>query len=151
MTFKVKDHGVREEMKTGSRRDTQKGKPRPDLIPPQLLVKLAMHYGAGSDKYGDRNWEKGQPVMRYVASLDRHILAWKCGMTDENHLIAAIWNLIGIEWTLDMIRHGYLPEELDDRPEYMKEGNKYGQELYRQIEENIAMNLMVDIAKDNLQ
>ena len=49
----IKDHGVREEMDTGSVRDTQLGKPRPDLIPPSSILKLAMHYGAGAGKYDD--------------------------------------------------------------------------------------------------
>lgn len=135
--FAIKDSGKREEMSTGSRRDTQLGKPRPDLIPPSFLVKLAMHYGNGADKYGDFNWQLGQPVLRYIASLDRHVLAFKNGMTDEPHLIAAIWNLIAIDWTLDQIKNGFLPKELDNRPYEMQEDNIIGKELYKVIAENI--------------
>ena len=90
--FKVKDHGVREEMKTGSVRDTQQGKPRYDLVPATCLTKLALHYSAGSEKYGDRNWEKGQPITRYMSSAERHFQYFKMGLTDENHLMACVWN-----------------------------------------------------------
>ncbi len=135
--FAIKDNGKREEMSTGSKRDTQKGKPRPALIPPQFLVKLAMHYGNGADKYGANNWRLGQPIMRYKESLDRHILAWSCGMTDEPHLIAAVWNIIAIDWTLNQIKHGTLPAELDDRPHDMQPDNSIGKELYQIISRNI--------------
>ncbi len=134
--FDVKDHGIREEMKTGSVRDTQKGKPRFDLIPPTCLTKLAMHYGAGSDKYGDRNWEKGQSITRYISSAERHFQYFKMGLTDENHLMACVWNLFCIDWTLDKIRIGALPKELDDRTEDMK-CSKTCSELFEKIEKNI--------------
>lgn len=134
---KIKDHGVREAMLTGSQRDTQAGKPRPELIPASVLVKLAMHYSAGAEKYDTWNWAKGQSISRYMASLERHWLAWKCGMTDEPHLIAAIWNAFGIDYTLDAIAAGMLPPELDDRHECQRDGNGIGARLYAEIEEGI--------------
>lgn len=134
--FNVKDHGVREEMKTGSVRDTQQGKPRYDLVPATCLTKLALHYGAGSEKYGDRNWEKGQPITRYMSSAERHFQYFKMGFTDENHLMACVWNLFCIDWTLDQIAAGKLPKELDDRtPEML--GEKICLDLFGKIEENI--------------
>ena len=134
--FNVKDHGVREEMKTGSVRDTQQGKPRYDLVPATCLTKLALHYGAGSEKYGDRNWEKGQPITRYMSSAERHFQYFKMGLTDENHLMACVWNLFCIDWTLDQIATGKLPKELDDRtPEML--GGKICLDLFSKIEENI--------------
>lgn len=138
--FNVKDHGVREEMKTGSVRDTQKGKPRFDLVPATCLTKLALHYGAGSEKYGDRNWEKGQSITRYMSSAERHFQYFKMGLTDENHLMACVWNLFCIDWTLDQIAAGKLPEELDDRtPEML--GGKICTDLFAKIEENIKSKL----------
>lgn len=150
----IKDHGVREEMSTGSRRDTQLGKPRPDLIPISSLVKLAMHYGNGAVKYGDRNWEKGQEITRYFASCFRHMMEWALGFTDEPHLIAAIWNLVGIDFTLDMIKHGQLPAELDDRPFIMQPDNPLGKELFDLIEENMKTllenTLNIKVAEEDL-
>lgn len=138
--FNVVDHGVREEMKTGSVRDTQNGKPRFDLVPATCLTKLALHYGAGSEKYGDRNWEKGQPITRYMSSAERHFQYFKMGLTDENHLMACVWNLFCIDWTLDQIKAGKLPKELDDRtPEML--GSEICTSLFSDIEKNIKKKL----------
>lgn len=133
----IKDHGVREQMTSGSVRDTQKGKPRFDLVPTSVLTRLAMHYGNGAEKYAERNWEKGQPVTRYISSAERHLQYFKMGMNDEPHLIAAIWNLFCLDWTLEQIKIGALPKELDDRPPHMKEGNVGSKFLMAIIEENI--------------
>ncbi|MCH7994117.1 MAG: hypothetical protein IIB57_06700, partial [Planctomycetes bacterium] len=68
---KVKDSGNRQKFQTGSVRDDNEGKPRYDLITPIGLHRLAMHYANGAKKYGDRNWEKGQPLNRYIESAER--------------------------------------------------------------------------------
>lgn len=135
--FGIKDSGVREEMSTGSRRDTQKGKPRYDLVPSSTLTKLAMQYTVGADKYGDCNWQKGQPITRYMASAERHFQYFKMGLVDEPHLIACIWNLFAIDWTLDAIASGILPKELDDRPVYMKENYPAHTKLANMIEDSV--------------
>jgi hypothetical protein len=115
---KVKDSGKRQEFSTGSRRDTQDGKPRYDLISPIMLTRLGIHLAKGAVKYGDRNWEKGQPLMRYVDSALRHLYKWQARLGDEDHLTAAIWNLQAALHTEDQIMREILPEELDDRPRY---------------------------------
>lgn len=118
MTFdKVQDSGAREEFSTGSRRDTQTGKGRPDLIPPYPMERLAKHYENGANKYGDRNWEKGQPLMRYIASAKRHIIDIEKGMTDEDHFAAVIWNIMSFMHTQYMIERHVLPQELDNYTE----------------------------------
>jgi hypothetical protein len=115
MDFKeVKDSGKRQEFETGSKRDTQEGKGRFDLIPSIPMRRLAKHYQNGSAKYGDRNWEKGQPLSRYLDSCERHFMAVKDGLEDEDHQAAVIWNMIAFMWTLEMIRAGVLPAELND-------------------------------------
>ena len=117
--FEVKDSGVRQDFETGSRRDSREGKGRFDLIPTLPLRELAIHYEQGSAKYGDYNWQKGQPLMRYVDSAMRHLNALVAGEPTENHAIAAAWNMFAYRWTLNEIENGRLPESLDDRP--MKE------------------------------
>lgn len=113
----VKDSGRREEFDTGSRRDTREGKGRYDLISPIFLERLAIHLENGARKYGERNWEKGQPLMRYLDSSMRHIQKYMKGHRDEDHLSAAAWNLQAFIHTEAMINIGRLPSELDDRPE----------------------------------
>jgi hypothetical protein len=116
----VKDSGKRQEFNTGSVRDTIKGKGRFDLISPIALTRLAKHYQNGSKKYGDRNWEKGQPICRFLDSAIRHIYKHLEGHRDEDHLAAGAWNLLAAIHTEEMIERGLLPKELDDRPNYLK-------------------------------
>lgn len=110
----VKDSGQRQEFATGSVRDTREGKGRYDLISPIALRRLARHYENGARKYGDRNWEKGQPLSRYLDSAFRHLCAILHGLTDEDHAAAAMWNLAAYIHTGEMIRDGVLPASLDD-------------------------------------
>jgi dATP/dGTP diphosphohydrolase, N-terminal len=114
---KVKDSGARQEFGTGSVRDTQKGKGRFDLIPTLPMRRLARHYENGAVKYGDRNWEKGQPLMRYLDSAERHLNMLKSGDLSEDHAAAIAWNVFGYMHTLAMIEAGKLPKTLDNRPE----------------------------------
>ena len=116
----VKDSGKRQEFKTGSVRDTSEGKGRYDLITPVALARLAKHYENGSRKYGDRNWEKGQPICRYLDSAIRHLYKHLEGDRSEDHLAAGAWNIMGAIHTEEMIERGLLPKELDDRPTYLK-------------------------------
>lgn len=110
----VKDSGKREEFSTGSRRDIRDGKGRYDLIPPYFIKRLAKHYENGAKKYGDRNWEKGQPISRYFDSALRHLFNALENKEDEDHLTACIWNVIAIIETKNRIENGELPEELND-------------------------------------
>lgn len=111
--FVVKDSGQRQEFETGARRDIQEDKPRPDLLSPFALERIAWVYARGAQKYGDRNWEKGMPLGRYLASAERHLMQFKQGDRDEDHLAQAAWNLIAI------MHHQMVgPEGLDDLPVY---------------------------------
>ncbi len=106
----------REHFPTGSVRDTREGKGWYDLISPVFLRRLAKHYENGVKKYGDRNWERGQPAQRYIDSAIRHIVCYQAGQRDEDHLAAAAWNLGALTHTEESIAAGTLPKELDDFP-----------------------------------
>lgn len=97
----VKDSGERQEFDTGSRRDTQEGKPRLSLVPPGPLARLAMHYTNGAKKYGDGNWTLGQPASRFTDSLGRHFLAFLEGDQGEDHLAAIAWNAFALMYFQD--------------------------------------------------
>lgn len=101
---------------TGSRRDTREGKGRYDLMSPIVLERDARHLEFGAKKYGERNWEKGQPLCRYIDSALRHIYKYLSGERDEDHLAAARWNLGALIHTEEMIARGVLPKELHDLP-----------------------------------
>lgn len=115
-TYVTKDSGARQEFPTGSVRDKPTGKGRYDLIPTEPLRRLAGLYERGAAKYGERNWEKGQPLMRYVDSMLRHINCLVAGEPLEDHAAAIAWNAFGYMQTLSRIESGDLDWELDDRP-----------------------------------
>ena len=117
----IKDSGKRQEFTTGSRRDTRDGKGRFDLLPMRALKRLARHFEAGALKYGDRNWEKGQPISRYVDSAFRHLAAYTQGERDEDHLIAAAWNIMCAADTEERVAVKLLPKELNDVPQLTDE------------------------------
>lgn len=92
------DSGDRRQFDTGAERDMEVGKGRCDLLPACALLRLARHYEAGANKYSDRNWEKGMPISVMLDSGIRHLLKYLDGHTDEDHLVAAAWNILGAMW-----------------------------------------------------
>jgi len=73
-----------------------------------MFLEVAKHYEDGAKKYESRNWEKGQPLHVYIDSGVRHYLKLKAGLTDEPHLRAFVWNILGAIWT-----HRNKPEMID--------------------------------------
>ena len=81
-------------------------KPRYDLIPPTVLHALAIHYAKGSEKYDERNWEKGLSWCTTYRALQSHANTWFMGQTFDDdpsmsdyrahHMISVIWNAIAI-------------------------------------------------------
>lgn len=114
--FQTLDSGKREAFSTGSVRDTREGKGRFDLIPYLPLLRLAQLYERGAVKYGERNWEKGQPLSRYLDSAMRHLAKWISGCREEDHLAACVWNCFGFVQTEHWIKEGRLPAVLNDLP-----------------------------------
>lgn len=95
----ILDSGTRRTFDSGAVRDMQEGKGRFDLLPMCVLMRLAQHYEKGAIKYKERNWEKGIPAHSFADSAMRHLVKYLDGWNDEDHLIAAIWNLCGLAWT----------------------------------------------------
>ena len=141
-TYITKDSGDHQQFETGARRDTQVGKGRYDLIPPQFLRALALAleqtgldpdvllgltlvpmgpflrqaalYGRGAKKYGPSNYLKGIPLSRTYNSLTRHAAKWAEGMDDEDHMAAVAWNAYALIATEELLIKGELPESLAD-------------------------------------
>ena len=65
------------------------------------MIEVSKLYEDGCVKYGERNWEKGIPVERYIDSAVRHYLKWKACWTDERHDRAVLWNLLCAIWTVN--------------------------------------------------
>lgn len=91
--MKIKDSGNRTAFDTGAVRDMHEGKGRLDLLPCSAILELAKHCENGALKYGERNVDKGIPQHSFVDSGLRHIFEYLRGDRDENHLVAALWNI----------------------------------------------------------
>lgn len=99
----IKDSGDRTEFfdKSGKPigvRDMHEGKGRLDLLPCTAILELAKHCEAGAKKYGERNVDKGIPQHSFIDSGLRHLFKYLRGDRDENHLVAALWN---IAWAVE--------------------------------------------------
>lgn len=110
--------GAKQEFKTGAVRDAATDKVRPDLISPFAEERLGKWLNLGAEKYSERNWEKGIPMSRCLASLCRHLMKFRQGAKDEDHLAAILFNAMAIIHYEEMIARGVLPETLSDLPKY---------------------------------
>lgn len=59
------------------------GKPRIDLIAPEMLFGTAEILAFGAAKYSVRNWEKGMSWGRCFGALMRHLWAWWAGEQND--------------------------------------------------------------------
>lgn len=117
--FITKDSGERRQFNTGAQRDVVTDKGRYDLISPIMIERLAKLLQRGAEKYNDRNWEKGMPLSVYMDSGMRHLYKFLEGHRDEDHLIAAIWNLQALLHIEEMVKRGALSKDLLDLPNYI--------------------------------
>lgn len=89
----IKDSGERTTFDTGAVRDMHAGKGRMDLLPLHAILKLSEHCEKGAIKYEEHNVDKGIPQHSLIDSGMRHLFKYAAGYTDEDHLIAAMWNI----------------------------------------------------------
>ena len=115
----MEDSGNRREFTTGAVRDRAEDKPRPALISPFASERLGVWLAKGARKYSSRNWEKGMPISECIESLERHIMRYKQGLADEDHMAAVMCNAMFILHYEEGIRRGFLPRDLDDMPRYL--------------------------------
>lgn len=67
----------------------------------EACLEVAKHFEEGAKKYGENNWQKGIPVHCYIDSAIRHYFKFMCGMKDEPHDRAFVWNLMCSIWEVD--------------------------------------------------
>jgi hypothetical protein len=89
---------------------------RYDMISPMFLKRVSVHYQLGGINYGDRNWEKGMPIMVTWDSATRHLTDWLRKEPTEDHLAAFGWNVMSTMHTIEMVNRDILPKELNDIP-----------------------------------
>lgn len=121
----IKDSGNRREFNTGAVRDMAEGKGRMDLLPWDAVIEVSKHCENGAKKYGEHNVDKGIPTNSLCDSAARHLAKYLAGHTDEDHLLAAAWNLL---WAIEMrVNHPEMvntPWKADDGRIPMKQAIK---------------------------
>lgn len=112
--------GEKRQFNSGAKRHDSRGKGTPVLVSPLVEDLLAKHCEGGIEAgYAPRNWEQGLPLSETFNSIQRHLRGEKEGLVDEEHDIAALWNMMVYTHTKECIRRGLLPKELNDMPNYV--------------------------------
>lgn len=105
--FTTLDSGERVDFPSGMRRDTDKGKPRYDLVDRPMLKRWAELCARGAAKYGPENWklaDSDEELARFQASAFRHFMQWINGEADEDHAAAILFNVAAAEHVKDKLR-----------------------------------------------
>jgi hypothetical protein len=121
---------------SGMVRDTNKDKPRFDLISPlglpyekQMLTRWARLMAYGANHYASRNWEKasGQEELdRFKESALRHMFQWLFNdNSGDDHAAAVFFNITGAEMVKEKINHfetmiETLPDENEKKDDLSK-------------------------------
>ena len=108
----LKRIGKPRQFDTGAQRDSGEGKLRMSLVPHKALNDAMMRYLQGADTYGENNWKKGMKHSVLYDSTMRHLMQDFTGDDSEDHLGAALWNIMGMIWNRDN------KPEMDDRKDY---------------------------------
>lgn len=89
-------HSEMREFASGAVKSSAEGKLQFSLIPTRALCRVALRYTEGADQYGDWNWYRGIPFTVLYDSALRHLLLWRLGRQDEDHLAAAVFNILAL-------------------------------------------------------
>lgn len=122
----IKDSGDRTQFETGAVRDMHEGKGRLDLMPLTAIIEVSKHCEQGAKKYGEHNIDKGIPQHSLCDSAMRHLIKYMRGDDDENHIVAAAWNLL---WAVEQHVNR---SELNDLPGWTRE---IGEQMERDNDE----------------
>lgn len=80
---------------TGAQRDMSENKGDMVSIPWESILRLSRHYEEGAKKYRRWNFRQGIPMSSYLDSALRHLAKYMSGCDDEDHLAAAVFNVLG--------------------------------------------------------
>jgi hypothetical protein len=85
-----------------------------NLLSSKALIEIARVMTFGANKYGSENWREGIKWSRIFAAVQRHLLAWNDGETNDpetgiSHLAHASCGL------MFLLEYSKTHQELDDR------------------------------------
>lgn len=142
-TMAIKDSGDRRMFDTGAVRDMMPGKGRMDLLPCSAVLELAKYCEAGAEKYGEKNVNRGIPQFSLLDSGARHLFKHLRGDEDEDHLLAALWN---IAWAVNQrTEHPELvreeaEENMQKKVNNMQNGGSKNFDLFAAVAEDKKLN-----------
>lgn len=90
------DSGERRHFATGAQRDISEGKGDMMSVPPNAMLRFSVHLEKGAKKYDRFNYLKGIPCTSFMDSAQRHLEMYKAGYDTEDHLSAAVFNIMGM-------------------------------------------------------
>lgn len=123
--------GTTREFPSGAKRDDASDKPPMELLPYDLLERLATHYGNGAKHYGSNDWRKGQPASVVIGSMQRHLSKAIKGDTSEDHFSAIVWNALALMNIDEYYKDDNL---LNDIGDWFIDGKPTGQGTYKDKE-----------------
>ena len=97
----IKNENNIKQLESGVLKDNHGKKIRYDLIPHELLTRLAELYTQSTEKYPENNWKKAtkEESKIYKEAAWRHFIKWTNGLDPgEDHGIQTIWNIIAWVW-----------------------------------------------------
>jgi len=98
----INEHNIKT-AKSGFKKDQGNHKLRYDLIPHELLTRLAEVYTKGAEKYPEENWRLAtkQDSYSFKKAAWRHFIQWIRGDKDEDHALQLVWNIFSWVWIND--------------------------------------------------
>lgn len=81
---------------SGSTRDNDLGEVRFDLITPYGYERVAVIYGKGAKRHGDRNWEKGMSTSDLINRAIRHLNDYMKGCRKEDYPAKVAWAMFAV-------------------------------------------------------
>lgn len=101
------------------------GKTRHDLVPPFAQEQYAKVLTKGSEKYAERNWEKGMPWSKVISSLKRHVLKIESGedYDEETGLLHSAHVMCNAAFLTEYYK---INPKGDDRPHWYTNGWRVG-------------------------
>lgn len=102
MNTKIQEEPEKRQFESGSKRDSDVNKPLPLELNPYMLLRYGYHMKLGQ-RYGDGNWQLGQPDIEVFRSISRHLVQYQLNKqfpelashTDDgtDHLSAIIFGI----------------------------------------------------------
>lgn len=112
----------------GQAKRFNEGKNRLDLVPTSLVEEVGKVLTFGANKYGDNNWRSSMKWSKCIASLERHLVAFKNGIDFDEESGLLHLSHLGCNVAFLLEYYKIYPQG-DDRPHRYLLQNKIGLDI----------------------